>query len=495
MGDAWKQRDGWKKYGQWVVFFLITAAFLMVQSGRIMIPPGDCFEEWRQTDTYSIAQNFVQFNMNPLRPQLNYDGLANNYAQLELQIMPFISAVIFQLTGTMTPAVCRVLSLMFFVGSGVFLYLLMRDFAGRLPALVGYAMYLFLPLSLLMASSIQPEACALFFYCAGVYFLRRYHLTGKYRFLAAASAMTAVAIMEKTPVAFVGLLFLYVLLSVMGKGFYKNPWFYGCGAITLLPPIALILYTSHHSVFRFVDGIASKHVLTKEIFSLFTKAGVTFFYGAFTTCFGWAAIVLAVLGMLRLVKKENRFVLAWTISFALECATVVAVIKFKYYLVFVLPICAILAALAVKDLIEYRRSVAAVACGFMVLSLGLRGTEAWKTTQESALIREAGEFIAENTQFEDGVAIGALSPAYLNAANRRGYRANLQYYDYIPTQPSEEIAYFIDHGVRWMVVLNGSVVYDTDGSYLAYVQATYPVYATSEHCVIYDLQPEGSVER
>lgn len=494
MGEKLKQRGGWKKYGRWAIFLLITAVFLAIQSGRVPIPPGDCASDWRQTDTYSIAQNFVWFDMNPLHPQLNYDGVADNYAQLELQIVPFISAVIFRLTGTMTPVVCRVLSLLFFMGSGVFVYLLLRDFAGPAPALVGYGMYLFLPLSMLMAAAIQPEACALFFYCGGVYYLRRYHLMGKRRFLVGASAMTAVAIMEKTPVAFVGLLFLYVLLSVMGKGFYKNPWFYGCGAITLLPPVALILYTSRHSTFRFVDGIASKHVLTKEIFSLFTKAGLQFFYQAFTTYFGWAAIVLAVLGMLLLGKKGNRFVLVWTVSFALECATVVAVIKFNYYLVFILPICAMLTALAVKDLMEYRRSVAAVACGFMVVSLGLRGTEVWKTTQESIVVREVGRFVEENTAFEDGIAIGTVSPACLNAANRRGYRANIKYYDYIPTEPSEEVAYFIHHGVRWMVVVNGAIVGDSDGSYLAYVQENYPVHAAGDYCVIYDLRPEGGTE-
>lgn len=495
MLDNPKQGAGRRKYVQWAALLLVTAVFLVIQSGRIMVPPGDCAEEWRQTDTYSIAQNFVQFDMNPLHPQLNYDGVADNYAQLELQIMPFLSAVIFQLTGIMTPAVCRVLSLLFFLGSAVFLYLLMRDFAGPVPALVGYGMYLFLPLSLLMASSIQPEACALFFYCGGVYFLRRYHLTGKYAFLAAASAMTAVAIMEKTPVAFVGLLFLYVLISVMGRKFYRNPWFYGCGAITLLPPIALILYTSRHSVFRFVDGIASKHVLTKEIFALFTKAGISFFYRAFTTYFGWAAIVLSVLGALFIFRRENRFVLVWTAAFALECATVVAVIKFPYYLVFLLPICGMLTALAVKDLLEYRRSVAAVACVFMVVSLGLRGKEVWKKTQESQLITQVGQFIAENTEFDDGIAIGATSPACLNTANRRGYRANIKYYDYIPTEPSEEVAYFIDHGVRWMVVVNGAIPGDSDGSYLAYVQETYPVHAAGEQCVIYDLQPEGGAAK
>jgi len=491
MGKNFERCEHWKKCGSWIIAALLTALFLAVQIGRLTAPPWDAFESWRQTDTYSIARNYVYFGMDLLRPQLNYDGVADNYAQLELQIVPFLSAVIFKLTGIMTPIVCRALSLVFFLGSAVFLYFLLQDLAGPMAALVGYGVYLFLPLSLLMASSIQPESCALFFYCGGVYLLRRYQRTGKYGFLTGAAAMTAVAIMEKTPVVFVGLLFLYVLLSVMGKEFYKNPWFYSCGAIALLPPVALIAYTSQHSKFCFVDGIASKHIFTKEIFDLFTKEGIAFFYRSFTTYFGWAVIVLSVLGMLLLVRKEYRFALVWTAAFALECATVVAVIKFIYYLVFILPVCAMLTALAVKGLAEHRKSVAAAACAFAVLSLYLKGTSAWEKAKELDEIGQVGQFIAEHTDFNDGIAVGAMNPAYINAADRRGYRANIKYYDYIPTEPGEELAYFADHGVRWLIVRGGSIDGDSDGSYLAYVQETCPVYAADESCVIYDLMAKG----
>jgi len=491
MGKNFERCEYWKKRGNWMIVVLLTALFIAIQSGRLTVPPWDTCESWRQTDTYSIARNYVYFGMDFLRPQLNYDGVADNYAQLELQIVPFLSALIFKLTGVMAPMVCRTLSLVFFLGSAGFLYFLLQDLVGRMAALVGYGVYLFLPLSLLMASSIQPESCALFFYCGGVYLLRRYERTRKYSFLTGAAAMTAVAIMEKTPVVFVGLLFLYVLLSVMGKGFYKNPWFYSCGAIALLPPVALIAYTSQHSKFCFVDGIASKHIFTKEIFALFTKEGVTFFSRAFTTYFGWAVIVLCVLGMLLLVREEYRFALVWTVAFALECATVVAVIKFNYYLVFILPVCAMLVSLAVKDLAEHRKSVAAVACAFTILSLYLKGTNAWERTKEVEEIGQVGHFIAENTDFDEGIAVGVVNPAYINAADRRGYRANIKYYDYIPTEPDDELAYFADHGVRWLVVRGGYIDGDSDGSYLAYVRENYPVYAADESCVIYDLKAKG----
>lgn len=480
-----------QKY-QWVVLILLTVLFVFIQYQRLVIPQWDQYEDWRQSDTYSIARNYVQFGMDFLRPQLNYDGVSENYAQLELQIMPFLSAIIFRVFGVTTPVICRILSLLFFLSSALFLYFLMRDFAGSACALFGYGVYLFMPLSMLTASAIQPESCALFFYCGGVYFLRRYQNTHQNRFLVLASVMTAVAIMEKTPVIFVGLVFLYVLITVMGKRFYKNPWFYGCGAITLAPPALYLVYSSIFSKFRFVDGIAAKHIFTEQIFSIFTKSCISFFYRSFTRYFGWAIIVLSVLGMLLLHKKEYRFVLMWTVAFALECATIVAVIQFGYYLVFLLPICAMLAALVVKDLAQYRKTLAVAACCFTVISETLVGIPTWRAkTAENNEMEQTGAFIEANTAFDDGIAIAVLNPSWLNAANRRGYRANIQYYDYIPTGPEEEISYFIEHGVRYFAVVNGSIVNDTDGSYLTFLRENFPVHAESENCTIYDLRSGG----
>lgn len=197
-----------------LILAALLALFLAIQLPKLDSVPWDQYESWRQSDTYSIAVNYVQYGMDLLHPQLNYDGVSENYAQLELQIVPYLSALVFQLTGTMTPVVPRLLCMLFFLGSAWFLYRLMRGISGRWPALVGLGIYLFLPLSMMTAHVIQPEACALFFYCGGVWLLWRFQQTRRLAFLWGASAMTAVAIMEKTPVAFVGLVFLYVLFSL-----------------------------------------------------------------------------------------------------------------------------------------------------------------------------------------------------------------------------------------------------------------------------------------
>ena len=49
----------------------LLAAFFLLQLTRIDQAPWENYDSWRQTDTYTIAQNYDDLNMNPLRPQFN----------------------------------------------------------------------------------------------------------------------------------------------------------------------------------------------------------------------------------------------------------------------------------------------------------------------------------------------------------------------------------------------------------------------------------------
>ncbi len=470
-----------------LVIVLLAAVFMAIQLRRFPTPPWDQYLSWRQSDTYSMALNFAQYDMNPLQPQLNYDGTGGNYAQLELQIVPWLSAVLFRLLHTTSWAIPRGICCLFFLGSAAYLYLLLKQFTGTAASLAGLWVYMFIPLSMLIASSILPESCAMFFCCAAVYYLKRYMDTARPGFALTAAAMTALGIMEKTPMAFIGILFLYVLFHVLGKSAWKRPVFYASGLVALAPPVLFLWYTSRHSVFQFVDGIATKHVLSEKLFSLFTKDGLQFFYTAINDYFGWILVILAAIGLFLAVSKPYRFYLFWAVSFLLESATIIAAIRCYYYLVFMLPVCAALVSLTLQELAKCKRSVALVTCAATVIMTASLTRQRWPSTQVDASIDQVGQFIAENVTQEEGLAIAVINPAYLNAANRCGYRANIQYYDYIPTGPEAEIAYFIDHGVEKFVVVNHWVYNDAEGTYLAYLNDNFPISAESENCTIYDL--------
>src|SRR5579871_6760916 len=54
---------------------------------------------WRQGDTAAIARNFARLRFNPLHPQTDYNGAPPNYVELELQIVPFLSATLYKMFG------------------------------------------------------------------------------------------------------------------------------------------------------------------------------------------------------------------------------------------------------------------------------------------------------------------------------------------------------------------------------------------------------------
>ena len=113
-----------------------AGGLFLLQLTRIDQAPWENYDSWRQTDTYTIAQNYDDLNMNPLRPQFNYDGPGENYVQLELQIMPYLSALAFRLLGSQPYWVPRLISLLFFMGSALFVFGIGRRlFRGDLPAL------------------------------------------------------------------------------------------------------------------------------------------------------------------------------------------------------------------------------------------------------------------------------------------------------------------------------------------------------------------------
>jgi len=54
---------------------------------------------WRQGDTAAIARNFATLDLNIFHPQADYDGPPPNYVELELQIVPFLAALLYKIFG------------------------------------------------------------------------------------------------------------------------------------------------------------------------------------------------------------------------------------------------------------------------------------------------------------------------------------------------------------------------------------------------------------
>ena len=77
-------------------------------------------------------------------------------------------------------------------------------------------------------------------------------------------------------------------------------------------------------------------------------------------------------------------------------------------------------------------------------------TVAWPMASVNETITAQAQVIQKMTDEEDVLAVASQDPVLLGACQRMGYRANLRYYDYVPQEPEEELAYFLGHGVRYL---------------------------------------------
>ena len=114
----------------------LLAAFFLLQLTRIDQAPWENYDSWRRAaDTYTIAQ-LRRPQHEPPAPsiQLRRPG-EEATVQLELQIMPYLSALAFRLLGSQPYWVPRLISLLFFMGSALFVFGIGRRlFRGDMPA-------------------------------------------------------------------------------------------------------------------------------------------------------------------------------------------------------------------------------------------------------------------------------------------------------------------------------------------------------------------------
>lgn len=170
-----------------------------------------------------------------------------------------------------------------------------------------------------------------------------------------------------------------------------------------------------------------------------------------------------------------------------EILLIVSVIKFKYYLIFLTPVAALLAGkplwLATK---KHKLGIllAAVFIGYLFYT----GTEITKPYyEEIPSITEFAEFIDQHTQEDDLVVIPFLDPARLDLSSRRGWRANIDLYDHIPRDIEGELKFFEESGAKYFIVKDGYIYNDFDGSYLGYLEQNYQKLLFDDGYVMYVL--------
>ena len=313
---------------------------------------------WRQGDTAAIARNFATLDFNPLHPQTDYDGPPPNYVELELQIVPWLAALLYKLFGV-HEVFGRLITIGFSLGTVAVLASFGRwMFASRTAGIVAALAFAIYPGSVYYGRTFTPDTTMTFFLTAAVFASARWIVDDEARVgrrFWIAALLTAAALLAK-PVAIVGLVpIAATLVARRGlAGTLRAPQTYAFFALALAPYLAYDAYVASIAEWHWASGITRLHVIPSLRGSLTSlallRAKLSAFRGAFgmlgTTMLGpggFALLLAAAPFTWRFRVRSQASVLLWA-WLAAACAyayVVVTVERVDYYLYPFLPLAAL----------------------------------------------------------------------------------------------------------------------------------------------------------
>jgi hypothetical protein len=339
--------------GMTLVVALALALRLHGIADPIMDHPG-----WRQGDTAAIARNFAQIRFNLLYPQTTYNGPPPNYVELELQIVPYLAAIAYKAVGVHV-VIGRLLSIAFSLATVVLLgFFARRLFDDPIAGLIAAFFYAVFPGSVYYGRTFMPD-CAMTFFLTAALFAACELLRGKQRVTAEATAWTALLVTTAylaKPVAVVALVPLTVM--VVQRAREDRAATIPGAVLLILPLIVLWLYdrtVASHAEWHWASGITSLHVLPALRAALTSGhafiAKCTQFrivLGMFReTMAGTLSFVLSILAFIALSAMRGRgggMLWGWLFGGLIYIFVVVTVERVDYYMLALLPLCALVIA-------------------------------------------------------------------------------------------------------------------------------------------------------
>ena len=480
--------------------FIIIITFIFILSLRLLYITNSPLEyhAWRQSDTEAIARNFASNSLNIFLPQLNYDGPLPNYVQLELQLTTFIIALLYKAFGYHY-ALARLVPLLFFMGSAYYLFILAKSMYDLKTALYAVVLYGILPINIFFSRAIMPESAAMFFYIGSFFYFSEWiKLEAPHHFLLA-SIFTALAITQKIPAIFICFPMLYLAIKkhnalqryhavhkYIAVRNYKTVSFGKLLFIFVLISCGLpLLYFGYLHIIAetdYVSGIALELILPNFATAIFTAEAQAFLRVFFYRLFTPYSIILLLGGIYTIHFPRDSALLIWTLAIAVEIATIAAVIKLEYYLIFFSPIIALWGAKSF-DFLNKKRAGSVI----MVVICTLLFYTGWQNISpyygEDTELAYQVKIIEQNTRTDHLLVIGSSVPILLNLSHRQGYRA-------IPgtfSSPEQELRFYIENGAKYFFPADEFFLNKAYESYRIFLDANYRRIATDSNYFFYEL--------
>jgi 4-amino-4-deoxy-L-arabinose transferase-like glycosyltransferase len=384
-------------YGGLAALLLLALALRLHGIGNpILDHPG-----WRQGDTAAIARNFALRRFDIMYPQTTYNGPPPNYVELELQIVPFLAAVLYKIFGV-HEIFGRTITLAFSLGTVAVLTLFGRWlFGSAIAGLAAGFFFAIFPGSVYYGRTFTPDCAMVFFLSAALYAAARALLDREkldWPPLLWSTALLTLAYLAK-PVAVLAVAPLIAL--VWQRAFARKPTpVLPVATLFVVPLLLLWLYdrrVASYAEWHWASGITKLHVLPALAAAL---TGVSALAAKLTnfrivlgmlrsTMVGGISFLLSIAAFASLnwiPARSKALLWAWLGGGLLYVFVVVTVERVDYYMFPLLPLCALAIGGLLGRVVDFIRATdAAPAARYALLSIPLLIAAAAAGTSRSAV--------------------------------------------------------------------------------------------------------------
>jgi hypothetical protein len=393
------------------------------------------FHPARQYRSLIIARGFYYEGLSSIPARKSQVAALNLERQgvIEPPIGEFLTASGYRLLGGESYWLPRSLSVLFWVAGAYFLYRIAERLVGATAGIIAAGLYLFVPFAVVASRSFQPDPLMIMLLLAGLLAVLRYHDRPSWGGLAAATALSALAILVKPPAAF-ALYTVFGLVMINRKGWgssLADPslWIFGLGSV--LPALGYYVFYGLYLTGPVVTQTAAAFLPLLVFDSFFWKSWAA----NISIVIGLPAFILALLGGFLFPRGTPRSsMLGLWAGYVLFCLVFsYHIATHDYYHLQLIPIASLslaplLASIWVR-LMEMNRGTLARVSICAVLTVGLL----WSAL---AVRPQLLGDIALRDQIEKAEEVGdAVHHSTKNLVLASDYGMTLQYHGEVSTLP------------------------------------------------------------
>ena len=158
---------------------------------------------------------------------------------LEPPVTEFLVSILYRVAGSEHMWIARVLTSIFWLIGGIFLYKIARSFLSTGAAIVSTAFYLFAPLGILLRRSFQPDALMMLMFLVSLYAILKYYEQPVMPRLIIAGTITGLTLLYR-PIVLFTLLAAFIALGIAQQRSWKGAFNRQTAiflTMSLLPPL------------------------------------------------------------------------------------------------------------------------------------------------------------------------------------------------------------------------------------------------------------------